>query len=451
MGENYVERCQINQRQKPQSCSFEDSLVIMRSGQFFRIHVERATLPDLLIRSSPQILWIPHAAFPGSGQANQGCDGQMVISGQPIEAPDRSGEYPLVWITDQQQPHAAFSIAHTIDEILLERYHDGLQPTLEMRLPFNYSRLPSWAKSLGRRIRGGSLITTPKVMFPDGDPSVVVDWLRDLAAWCSQPQSPRSRSIQWPQGHRAALTIAHDVDNDWVFQNPYWLDRFLDLEESFELHGAWYCVPKHSESPAAVRGFQRLRDRHCEIGCHGYNHDARWPLLADEPFQQRLREVQEFQSHWQLRGFRSEWLWRDPRFLKAIAGTFEYDTSVPTVATSFTRLSRNGCGTCLPYLTWGGMLELPVSLPLDDQRYCEGAKPQEFWERQSERAKGIVASGGLVMLSLHPQPHQAANDVTLAAVRGALQEISALPGVWKARPDEIADWCHTFFDGAEDH
>ena len=47
---------------------------------------------------------------------------------------------------------------------------------------------------------------------------------------------------------------------------------------------------------------------------------------------------------------------------------------------------------------------------------------------------------GVLLLLLHPQAHQAANEETLAAVDAALEQLAAIPGVWKARPDEIVDW-----------
>ena len=46
----------------------------------------------------------------------------------------------------------------------------------------------------------------------------------------------------------------------------------------------------------------------------------------------------------------------------------------------------------------------------------------------------------MLLLLLHPQPHQAANEGTLAAVDLALEQLASIPDLWMARPDEIVDW-----------
>ncbi|MGA2034852.1 MAG: hypothetical protein ABSG68_21590 [Thermoguttaceae bacterium] len=345
----------------------------------------------------------------------------------------------LVWLTESGLPQVSVDVASAMEGILLEQYHAGLEPTVEMRLPFNYSRLPPWVKGLARFVRKGSIAREPEVPFPPGAP-FVVDWLCDLARWAGVPQSRRVRSQRWPDGRQAALTISHDVDTDWLFRNPDWIDRICDMEEEHGLFGAWYCVPIYSQSRRSALGIERLIERGCEIGCHGYNHDAKWPLLSGEKFAKRLRSVQAFRDRWKARGFRSEWLWRTSDFLSVLARVFDYDSSVPTASSSFTSRSRNGCGTCYPYLTYGDLVELPLTLPMDEARRTSGLGLEAFWRRQVERASKIIERGGLVMLSLHPQPHQAANSPTLTAVKAAIRDLVSIPNLWIARPDHIVDW-----------
>jgi hypothetical protein len=64
----------------------------------------------------------------------------------------------------------------------------------------------------------------------------------------------------------------------------------------------------------------------------------------------------------------------------------------------------------------------------------------QFWRDQVERAHHLVERGGMLLFLLHPQPHQAANDETLAAVDLALEQLDSIPDLWNARPDEIVDW-----------
>jgi len=391
--------------------------------------------PKGLKDSMPAIFW----AIPSKIHSNS-CDNAItILQGSPVAGP-HTHKFILISLDSDGKARIHFDIAGTIEGILLEHYHDGLQPTIEMRLPFNYSRIPPWIKGIARFFRTSNMVHEPAVDFPSDRHPEVVDWLRNVADWTQAPSTVRSRSFSWPNGCKAALTISHDVDTDWIFNNAGWIDRICDLEEHFGLQGAWYCVPVYSQSKTAIAGIERLVSRGCEIGCHGYNHDAKWPLLSGQRFEDRAKAVQVFRDRWKVRGFRSEWLWRTPPFLLTIARLFDYDTSVPTVSSFFTSECRNGCGTYFPYVTHGNMIELPLTLPMDDDVHASGLGLEEFWRLQVERALRIIDRGGLVMLSLHVQPHQAANNATLQAVKKAIGELVAVPGLWIARPDRIADW-----------
>jgi len=391
-------------------------------------------LPFHLRRMMPNILWLDEAGLPERGTISA----KILISGYRL---GDENQVPLALVVGKPEGgvDCRFDLPRAIEGTLLEKYHGGLEPALEMRLPFNYSLLPPWIKGAARFFRAGKMTHDAEIHFPSKEPQYVVDWLRGLAVWAGLSGTFRSQNVGWPGGCRAAITISHDVDTDWLFLNPDWLERFCDLEEKHGFFGAWYCVPCYSTGRKSIQGIERLKARGCEIGCHGYNHDAKWPLLTGPRFERRLEVVRAFRDRWQARGFRSEWLWRTPAFLSAIAGVFAYDSSVPTSSSSFTRMTRNGCGTCMPYQTFGGMIELPLTLPMDEARHATGVSVDAFWETQVGLAEKIVDQGGLVTISLHPQPHQAANRETLEALDRALQRLSALSKVWVARPDQIAE------------
>jgi peptidoglycan/xylan/chitin deacetylase (PgdA/CDA1 family) len=280
----------------------------------------------------------------------------------------------------------------------------------------------------------------PVIPFPPAVSTYVVEWLREIAKLSGQSDDERIRTRPWPGGKKAAATITHDVDTDWLFKHPGWLERICDLEEKYGFYGAWYCVPCYSRSRTAAKGIQRLLDRSCEVGVHGYNHDAKFPLLDGRAFEKRLNVVRDFASRWNAQGFRSEWLYRSPQFLQALAGVFRYDSSVPSEDSFLTQKTANGCSSCFPYRTYGDLLELPLSLPMDEARRASGWSAEEFWRKQSDRCRAILQLGGLIMLSLHPQPHQAANEETLQAMEPTLRELAEEPRLWIARPDAIAGW-----------
>jgi len=337
----------------------------MRAGPWFRLRPKIA-LPDALRTSCPEFLWIP----------NPSClpvdDRDVALTGV-----DKAGnEVPLICVAGSRVD-LAFSVLESTNALLLEQYHSGLVPTPEMRLPFNYSRLPNWVKGAARGIRFRKP-TQPAIAFPPDSPQFVVQWLERLSSWAGVQTSDRAFSA-WPAGNRAAAVITHDVDTDWVLRHYDWMKRIVDLEAEYGFRGAWYCVPKYSESKRAEDAIQYLKDHDCEVGVHGYNHDAKWPLLSGTAFEARLSEVRSFARRWQCSGFRSEWLWRSPQFLHRLNEVFTYDSSVPAHSVLFTTESGNGSSTCRPYRTHSNLLEIPLTLPLDEARTGRGLSHAEFW------------------------------------------------------------------------
>lgn len=405
-----------------------------RSDVFFSLQATSA-LHASLRDGIPDILWIPRDGRNPSSDR----EGPVALWGKPLNA-SQSAAVPLASLDDEGDLRLHFDIGRVIEGILLESYHDGLQPTVEMRLPFNYSRVPTWMKKIARGLRSGSFHAAPAIRFPPGEPSFVVDWLRMLTRAAGCTEDILSLAGPWPENRQAAVTITHDVDTDWVLRHTDWMDRICDVEEGQGFFGAWYCVPSYSRKAASQRGIERLLARGCEVGCHGYNHDAKWPLLEGASFEARLNAARRFRHRWGARGFRSEWIWRTPQFLQAIAEVFDYDSSVPNVLLRFTDPTGNGCGTCFPYQTFGGLVEIPLTLAMDEWHHFTGADPATHWKHLVAGARQIIHRGGLVVFSIHPQSHQAANEETLAIVELALHEVAAIPNLWVARPDQIVDW-----------
>ena len=139
-------------------------------------------------------------------------------------------------------------------------------------------------------------------------------------------------------------------------------------------------------------------------------------------------------------GFRSEWLYYTPEFLEALTRVFAYDTSIPASLKGYHPVCSTGSSTCRPYRTHGGLLELPLSLPNDESRHETGESIGAYWSGVVEKAACIAEQGGLIVISVHPQPHQSANEETLPHLEQALARIAAIEEIWLARPDEAAAW-----------
>ncbi len=387
---------------------------------------QKHQLPLELQANFPETLWIK------SHQANS--EGlEIILKGNRL---DGGQEIALIGRMANGDLKPLFDIHASIRGIRLEEYYDNLIPTLEMRLPFNYSKIPNWIKGIARSVRQQSFTHSKDVDFPSENLPFVVEWLTCLAQWSNVLDI--SSGLK-PTFNRAKLIITHDVDTNWLFNNRTWLKKIVELEAKYGLRGAWYCVPLYSKGKNFEYGIKYLRDNGCEIGCHGYNHDAKLAIMEGSKLENRLSVVQRFADLWNIRGFRSEWLWRSKHFLEALSDVFIYDTSVPNVSANYTQTSNNGCGTCLPYITHGGMVEIPLTLPMDENRHGFNQDLNSFWNDQFERSQRIAHNNGVITLSLHPQPHQSANNQSLDAFEGALEKITNITNIEKTTPLQIAE------------
>jgi hypothetical protein len=327
-----------------------------QTGCIYRVEAT-GSLPEALRDRLPPCLFIA-----GEIDATESSP-QAALVGYPFADPSR----PVSLVTANGSLHARFRIKDSIEATLLEKYYDRQHPALTMRLPFNYSRLPNWVKGIGGAVLGSGA-PPQRIPFPPDAPSYAVEWLRSLASTLCEPADDNAVR-GWPFGKRAAACITHDVDTGWLFQNPEWLERLLAVEGKHGFHGGWYCVPKYSEDRVSEKGIERLLALNCEVGVHGYNHDAKLPLKSGEQLQSRLKTIREFAARWDARGFRSEWLFYHAAFLRELAKIFHYDSSAPASLRGHHPRVGTGCSSCQPFRTHGGMVELPLSLPMDVARH----------------------------------------------------------------------------------
>lgn len=403
----------------------------MTDSGFFALRAEPA-LEEPLRSCMPAVVWLKDCLGPTIPS-----DHLPLVFGRRLDR--TAAVVPLVTRDRHGMLHPRFDVASTADDILLERYHEGLTPVLEMSLPFNYSRLPSWVRAIGRLLSPSTRVAQKEIDFPGPSPAMAVEWLAELANAAHVPGPTRTRRVVWPNGHTSALVVTYDVDTDWLLRQRTWMDRFCTLEDQYGLRGAYYCVPMWCTSRASKHGLEYLASRNRELGVHGYNHDAKWPVLEGSEYQRRVDRVRAFAAEWKMRGFRSEWVWRTPRFLSTLADLFDYDSSVPSTFPMYTP-TGNGCATCFPYITHGGLLELPLSLRMDEWRHYRNEPVSPYFDELARDGARIAERGGLIVVSLHPQQHQAANDDTFTAYDSALAKLTAIPGVWRTTPLEVARW-----------
>lgn len=329
-----------------------------------------------------------------------------------------------------------FDLRATLDLIRSERYPGAeLRTPLVSRLPFNYSRLPPRLVGIASRVLARTVRFDRRLVFPHYPLDRSVDVLEHLAG----VDRPR-----WPSGKQYAVVITHDVDTSWPFDSSEgrrWLAVFRSVESELGVRSAWYCVPTAVTSSASRLALRHIADGGHEIGIHGWRHDADMPSWDGPRLVRALRDGRDRLSLYDPTGYRAPWLSRGPRLYEALlASGYEYDSSVPTA--DFHRhsaLANNGCCTVRPYQR-GGVVEVPVTLPLDSMRAILGMTPATFWTWLGELARRVASASGVVVITTHMQPHHSARDDMIDGYRRLLRTLTADPNAWLALPREVATW-----------
>lgn len=328
-----------------------------------------------------------------------------------------------------------------IRALLAEEYVEGWSRPLPTRVPFfNYARTPFFVKRAFARLQDPAREgPPPRLPFPELPFDDLADRLRRLCAWLAWGSAEADREL-WPNGARAALTLTHDVDTGWILEpaRAALLARILDAEIRHGFQGAWYVVADRLDPSRHAPALERIRAAGHELGAHGWNHDGRLQYLDPEQQAARMAKIRQRFAGVEPLGMRTPWYARSPGLFDAMAGRFAYDSSVPNASAFYSRWTRSGCCTLLPWAPRPGLVEIPMTLPPDTAVPADRRRAV-----LASIAERIVERGGVVVSTLHPQPHQSANEVGLEAYFGLLRDLRERLGgsLWCATPFEIAERC----------
>jgi peptidoglycan/xylan/chitin deacetylase (PgdA/CDA1 family) len=348
-----------------------------------------------------------------------------------------SGRRPICAI-DADTVRWAFDPAEWIRALLTERYVTGWTRPLPSRIPLiNYSRFPSVLKGLLEPLQSprGAVGADKARPFPAQPLDTLVEVLRQLCVSLASGVPPQRAAI-WPDGRQAAVTLTHDVDVPWVLsaRRAPLLQTIVDTETRLGYRGAWYVTAVALRASRHGRALRYIADAGHEIGSHGWNHDGKLNYVRPDRQRRRVEKSLARLQGLGVSGIRTPWYCRSPQLFEVLSRRFSYDTSVPNSSAFFSTESNSGCCTIFPYEPRDGVYELPMTLPPDTSldRDAGYAGLMEIVDR-------IVDGGGVVVVVLHPQPHQSANAQGLRAYFEFLRQLLARHGdrLWHATPCEI--------------
>jgi peptidoglycan/xylan/chitin deacetylase (PgdA/CDA1 family) len=233
------------------------------------------------------------------------------------------------------------------------------------------------------------------------------------------------RIAPWPDGHRFAAILTHDVEGPKGVAN---VRKVAAIEQRHGFRSSWNFVADWY--PIEDGLFDHLRAEGHEIGLHAIKHDCKL-FESRANFEAELPEIHRKLEEWDAAGFRSPATHRNPDWMEELGAA--YDSSFPD-SDPFEPLG-GGCCSILPFF-FGRMVELPITL-VQDHTLWEILR-EETIDLWTEKADWIVANDGLVNLITHPDYLD--TPARLRMYEEFVEYLGSLSGGWNALPAEVAAW-----------
>ena len=199
----------------------------------------------------------------------------------------------------------------------------------------------------------------------------------------------------WPDQHRFALVLTHDVESQTGLDR---VRQLAELEMSLGFRSSFNFIPEGSyQVSAELRNW--LTDHGFEVGVHDHRHDGKL-YNSRKQFTASVTRINHFLEEWKATGFRSGFMLHKLEWIGEL--NIQYDMS--TFDTDPFEPQPDGVKTIFPF--WveraggGGYVELPYTLAQDSTLFVILKQPSaDIWRQKSD---WIAARGGMALLNVHP-------------------------------------------------
>ena len=232
----------------------------------------------------------------------------------------------------------------------------------------------------------------------------------------------------WPDGHRFAVVVTHDVESSFGVDN---IEAVLEVERRYGVISSWNFVAEWY--PIPVGTFELVRDRGGEVGLHAVKHDGL--LFRDRAsFERGLPEIRRYLRDWEAVGFRSPALHRNADWMAELGCL--YDSSFPD--TDPYEPQPGGCCSIFPYFL-GEIVELPVTMVQDHTLWEILRQPTiDLWRHKGD---WVIANHGLINVIVHPDYVGSPRRLEqYGQLLGYLRERVERQAGWHALPRNVASW-----------
>ena len=334
---------------------------------------------------------------------------------------------------EQGRPVLQFDPYAALQQILGERYVRLSRPIHTYgQLSRVVNLLPGTVRFWGHRVvsalervRARQVSALP---FPEFPRDRAVELLRLLAR---RARGLPDRPTVWP-GAQAVVLLTHDVD---TAEGQRLIPQVASVERRLGFCSCWYVVGRRY--PLDHRLLGELRREGHEIGLHGTHHDCRLAYLSPRAMARRLDRCRPMIERHQVQGFRSPALLMTDELARQLRDRFVYDSSMPDSDVDTICAPHRGCSTVFPFYR-DGLLELPLTLPLDDRLLLLGQSPEQQQQTWQQKIAWIRQVGGMIVVTTHVEPHLGASAELLAVYKELLQWLRQQTSVKPLLPRQVA-------------
>ncbi len=229
----------------------------------------------------------------------------------------------------------------------------------------------------------------------------------------------------WPNGHRFALVLTHDVESG-VGQGL--VPALADIEERLGFRSSFNFVPERYRLDHGL--IATLRKRGFEVGVHDLNHDGKL-FASREQFLRRAERINRHLRDLEATGFRAAFMHRNPDWMQAL--DIEYDLSF--FDTDPVEPVPGGTMSIWPFQL-GRFVELPYTLIQDYTLTAVlGERTPRLW---TSKVAFIADQLGMALVNTHPD--YLLSGETKRIYTRFLAEIRGCGGYWNGLPGEVARW-----------
>ena len=230
----------------------------------------------------------------------------------------------------------------------------------------------------------------------------------------------------WPRGCRWAACFTHDVEQS---EGLAAMQLMAGIEEEYDIRSTWFIVPERY--PVSTSDLSEITAKRHEIGIHGLNHDGRL-FSSREEFVRRVPLINRYIREWGVVGFRSPVLYRNADWMHEL--DIQYDSSF--MDTAVLEPQQGGVSTVYPFHLCKGVVELPITLPMD--HHLINLLKTDTVEGMLTKFRWVVERNGLANFLFHPDYNL--GKAQLDDYRHIVSKVCSTKHGWVGTASQIAEW-----------